>query len=120
MKRSYKGLTEEEVREARARYGDNSLKKEKRKGFIRCFFENLGDPIIKILMAALALEVIFTLGRCNLYEVFGIIAAILIATTVSTVSEYGSERAFEKISAATAEGRAKVIRDGTIREIPSD
>ena len=119
MKNCYKGLTRVEVEKSRELHGDNGLKKEKVKGVVGRFFENLGDPIIKILLFALATEVIFTLGRCNLYEVFGIIAAILIATTVSTLSEYGSEKAFEKISKQSENGSARVIREGEVISVPS-
>ena len=120
MNKSYRGLSREEVVRSREIYGDNRLKKEKGKGIVKRFFENLSDPIIKILLAALVAEVVFTLGRCNLYEVFGIVAAVLIATTVSTLSEYGSERAFDKISKQSSSSTVRVIRDGEIIEIPAD
>ena len=116
----HKGLTDEEILESRAKYGTNALVKLKRKGLIKRFFENLGDPIIKILMGALLLEVLFTFGNCNLIEIFGIVAAILIATTVSTVSEYSSERAFDRIEREAREQRVKVMRGGSAREIEVD
>ena len=92
------GLTDEEVIKSRQTYGANTLREERRIGFLKRFFENLSDPIIRILLIALVIEVIFTLGRCNLMEVFGIVLAILISTTVSTLSEYGSESAFLRLS----------------------
>ena len=112
MSRKYKGLTREEIERSRRKNGTNALVRIKGKGIVRRFLENLSDPIIKILIGALALEVMFTFGDCNLIEVFGILAAILIATTVSTLSEYGSERAFAKIEAETKDSRAIAIRDG--------
>ena len=112
MSLNLKGLTDEEVIESREKHGSNALIRIKGKGIVRRFFENLSDPIIRILIAALALEVAFTFGNCNLIEVFGILAAILIATTVSTLSEYGSEKAFAKIEAESAVSRATVIRNG--------
>ena len=66
------GLTSEEVKKSKEKHGDNTLVKERTKGFLGKFFENLNDPIIKILVIALAIEVIFTFGHCNLFEVFGI------------------------------------------------
>ena len=108
----HKGLTENEVAASREKHGTNALIKVKGKGIIRRFFENLSDPIIRILIAALMLEVIFTFGNCNLIEVFGIVAAILIATTVSTLSEYSSERTFAKIEADIRRSRCSVVRDG--------
>ena len=117
MKNELLGLSEQEVRASYEKYGDNSLKREKKKGFFRRFFENLGDPIIKILIIALTLEVIFTLGNCNYFEIFGIIAAILISTSVSTISEYRSEEAFEKLN-NTSESLVFVARSGKKIQIP--
>ena len=114
------GLTHSEVTASRATYGENVLEKEKTKSFFRRFLENLNDPIIKILIGALIIELIFTLGHCNLFEIFGIVAAILIATVVSTLSELGSERAFRKIKEDAARGQVKVLRDGEISEIPTE
>ena len=112
MSHKFKGLTNEQVNASRTEHGTNELVKIKGRGLLKRFFENLSDPIIKILIAALALEVAFTFGNCNLVEVFGILAAILIATTVSTLSEYGSERAFATIEAEAKESRVRAIRNG--------
>lgn len=117
MSNEMKGLTEAEVLLSREKNGSNVLKKEKKKGFFKRFFENLSDPIIRVLMIALLVEVVFTLGHCNYFEVGGILAAILIATTVSTASEMGSERAFEKLEEENANVKARVIRDGSVRLI---
>lgn len=116
----HKGLNDKEVIRSRSKFGSNTLVKLKKKGIVRRFFENLSDPIIRILLAALLLEVIFTFGNCNLIEIFGIVAAILIATTVSTVSEYSSERAFDKIESEAREQRVKVIRNAVECEAEVD
>lgn len=118
MKKDIMGLTSDEVLRSREKHGDNLLAKEKTKGFVRKFFENLNDPIIKVLIFALIIEVAFTFGNCNFFEVFGILAAILIATTVSTVSEYGSERAFSKMQEDSVDNYVRVKRNGEICEIP--
>ena len=44
------GLSDEEVKESYLLHGDNSFHKEKKKGFFGKFFENLKDPIIRILI----------------------------------------------------------------------
>lgn len=113
------GLLPEEVILSREKHGDNSLAKEKTKGFFRKFIENLNDPIIKVLIFALVIEVVFTFGHCNFFEVFGIMAAVLIATTVSTISEHGSELAFEKMQAESIDSMVRVLRGGELVEIPS-
>ena len=117
MTKNISGLTKDEVLQSKEKHGANVLAKEKTKGFFRKFIENLNDPIIKILIIALAIEVIFTFGHTNLFEVFGIVLAILIATTVSTASEFGSERAFKKMQSENLDTHVRVIRDGTLDEI---
>ena len=119
MAKNIKGLTSLEVKKSLELYGDNSLKKEKRKSFIKRFFENLSDPIIRILLIALFVQIVLTLGNCNYVEIFGILTAILISTTVSTVSEYKSERAFEKLEQDSLCSTVSVLRDGEIRTISS-
>ena len=120
MSNKLRGLSEKEVIDSREKHGSNALIRVKGKGIIRRFLDNLSDPIIKILIAALSLEVIFTFGNCNFIEVFGILAAILIATTVSTLSEYGSERAFAAIEAESKKSRVNAIRSGKEVMIDAD
>lgn len=118
MIKTVKGLTASEVAASKDKHGDNSLIKEKTKGFFRKFLENLSDPIIKVLLVAVFIEIVFTFGHCNWWETGGIIAAVLIATVVSTVSEYGSEKAFAKMQRQSEKSTASVLRDGQVRQIP--
>ena len=114
-----KGLTSQEVEKSLKLHGDNSLKKEKGKGFFKRFIENLSDPIIRILMIALLLQIIFTFGNIDYFELGGIIVAIFLSTIVSTVSEYRSEKAFEKLNEDGIDGQVTVLRDGEIKRISS-
>lgn len=118
MSKEIRGLSFKEVEKSREKYGDNTLNKEKTKGFFRKFIENLNDPIIKVLIFAVVIQLILSLGNCNFLELGAIVAAILIATTVSTVSEYGSEKAFQKMKSDNVDNSVKVIRDGELCEIP--
>lgn len=116
-----KGLTTAEAKRSLELHGDNSLKKEKNKGFFRKFLENLSDPIIRILLIALGVQILFSFGNCNFIEIGGIVAAILLSTTVSTASEYRSERAFEKLEADAGATVVSVLRDdGIVKIAPSD
>lgn len=117
MTRGIKGLTSEEVKKSLELHGDNRLKKEKKKGFLQKFFENLSDPIVRILLIALGIQVIFTFGNCNFFEIGGIVVAVLLSTTVSTLSEYRSERAFEKLEADAGNSRVSALRDDSIVQI---
>lgn len=117
MQESMTGLSLAEVSFSREKYGTNALIKEASRGFFGRFFENLSDPIIRILLIALTIEIVFTFGNCNFFEIGGIVAAILISTTVSTLSEYRSEKAFEKMNADADETLVYVIREGKIAKI---
>ncbi len=118
-KTKLRGLSRDEVAASRLEHGENVFQKKETKGFFATFKENLGDPIIKVLLIALALEVLVTLGRCNWVEVGGIVAAILIATGVTTLSECASAKAFEKLNRDAMMRTVRVIRDGVECEIPS-
>ena len=45
-----RGLDEYQVAQSREKNGANVLKVKKSKSFARRFFENLGDPVIRILL----------------------------------------------------------------------
>ncbi|MCL2702002.1 MAG: calcium-translocating P-type ATPase, PMCA-type [Defluviitaleaceae bacterium] len=112
------GLTTEEAAASAMLYGENRLGGRKRKGFLQSFLESFGDPMIKILLIALAVNVIFLFRDNNWFETLGIAAAILLATFVSTLSEYGSESAFERLQEEAARVNCRVKRDGRLVEIP--
>lgn len=73
--------------------------------------------MIKILLIALAINVIFLFHESDWFESIGIAVAILIATIVSTLSEYGSESAFEKIQEEAAKINCRVQRASGIKQI---
>ena len=113
-----KGLTAKEVEQSKRMHGDNSLKKEKGKSFFKRFLENLSDPIIRILIIALIIQVIFTFKSVDYLETGGIVIAIFLSTFVSTLSEYRSEKAFEKLCDEGLDGPVNVLRDGEIIKLP--
>ena len=53
------GLDSDAVLRSRQKYGENVLPKARGRSFLRAFFSNLGDPVIKILIGALAINLIF-------------------------------------------------------------
>ena len=112
-----KGLSSQEVKKSLELYGDNSLVKERKKSFLKRFAENLSDPIIRILLIALAVQVILTYKNINYFEIGGIFIAILLSTLVSTISEHRSERAFDKMRDEGSNKYASVLRDGEIKRI---
>ncbi len=120
MNKKIKGLTAAEVELSREKHGANTVDEVKSKGFFGRFLENLGDPIIKILLIALGIEILFTLGHCDFLEIGGILAAILISTTVSTASECTSENAFKRLEADSKARRVRTLRAEGIRELSAD
>ena len=114
----YNGLTDEEVIESRKKYGSNELSKVKKEGFFRLLINTFGDPIIKILLIALAIKTVFLFKNFDWYETIGIVIAIMLASFISTISEYGSEKSFEKLQEEVAKINSKVIRNNKKIEIP--
>lgn len=115
-----KGLNEEDVKRSRLRYGSNQITKKKTKSFLIKYLESFGDPTIKILLIALFLNVIFLIKNFNWFESVGIAVSILLATLVSTISEYGSQLAFEKLMDESKKIKSKVWRSNVLVEIPSE
>ena len=113
------GLTADEVALSRARFGSNSVSAKKPAGFLRQFFSNLGDPITKILIAALIINLIFTFRDPNWAESIGIAATVLISALVTTISEHSSGAAFEKLYSTLGDTNVNVIRDGDEQSVPS-
>ncbi len=114
------GLTQKEVEESRRKYGTNKISTKKRDGFFRLFIETLGDPIIKILLIALAIKTIFLFQDFDWFETLGIVIAIFVASFISSVSEYGSEMAFERLQEESSKIKCKVKREGVVLEIGID
>ena len=115
---NYSGLTNKQVEINREKYGSNELTKMKKDSFIKKLLITFSDPIIKILLIALALKVIFLFRDFDWYETIGIVIAILLASLISTISEYGSEKAFEKLQEEASQLKCRVIRNGKKIEIP--
>ena len=111
------GLTDKEVVINRNKYGSNLLPGIKKRTIINIIIESLGDPIIKILLTALAIKLFFMFKDANWYETLGILIAIFLATLISTLSEYGSESAFKKMQEENKEIICKVYRNNKLSNI---
>ena len=120
-------LTEEEAALSRRQHGDNTLSVKRKKSFFRQLLGNLNDPVIRILLGALAVNILFSVtgGGGDWVETAGIALAVLLASLISTLSEYGSEAAFARLSAACGQAVCKVRRRdsdgdaaGSVRELP--
>lgn len=120
------GLTDSQAEESRQKYGDNSMTEQASESFWDKLRGNLGDPMIKILLVALGVNVLLWIlglvgvirsGAPEWYEPLGILVAIMLATLVSTISEYNNENAFQKLQEEASRIMCKVYRNGVITEV---
>lgn len=118
--KQYKGLDNEAVALSRKEHGSNRLKGRKKASFLQKLLSNFSDPIVRILLVALGINVLFTLQNMNLFECLGIVLAISVSALVSTLSEYGSENAFEKMLEAGEKQSAYVYRNARLISLPID
>lgn len=112
------GLTDTEVRESRERYGANVLKTRKKKSFAVRFFENLGDPVIRILLVALCVNLIFVFKGRDIAETVGIAISVFLAAFISALSEHGGENAFRRLSSECQNQKYRAVRNGTVIPVP--
>ncbi len=121
MKYSFKGLILDEVEKSRFQNGSNKLIQNKPEDFWHKLIKNFKNPLIIILCVALI--IILILSIFNLSEWFEAIAiafAVVLATLVSTFSEYKNESSFQKLQEKASQINNKVFRDGKIDEISVD
>ena len=111
------GLNDEEVIKSRKKNGSNNIDNTKKNSFLSLFIESLGDPIIKILLIALAVKIVFLFHDFDWFETLGIFIAIFLASFISTISEYGSEKAFKRLQEESSNILIKVKRNGKLRKI---
>ena len=117
---NFNGLSSKEVIDSRQKYGKNVISGKQSDSFFRLFIESLGDPIIKILLIALGIKVVFLFKSFDWYETVGIVIAIFIASFISTISEYGSEKAFLKMQEEASRLKCRVKRDNSVLVINID
>ena len=119
MRLHYQGLTGAEAEASRKKYGSNALSPKKIEGFWDKLKDNLKDPIIIILSVALVLIFVLSLfGMTEWYEAVAIGAAVVLATLVSTFSEYKNETSFQKLQEEASKINANVLRDGHVVQLP--
>jgi len=111
-------IGEDEEKRSVAAFGKNELTKKKRKSPVSIFVKNLGDPVIRILLFALALNIIFMLRGKDWHEGAGIALSVVCATLISSISEYKRDSAFEKLSVSVSE-TYKVKRGGGYTLLPA-
>lgn len=125
QKQQHKGLTAQQVTDSREKHGINILTPPPKPSLWVKFFENFKDPMIRILLVALALSMgiaIYELctghGWDALFEPIGIFVAIILATGIGFILEVNANKKFEILNQVNDDVAVKVIRDGVITQVP--
>ena len=126
MKRSFKGLTPEQVLESREKHGNNILTPIDKVSVWKRFFEKFKDPLIVILIVAGVLSLCISvyefwgLGGSwgAFFEPAGILLAILLSTTLAFIFELKSDKEFSLLNQANDEELVLVIRKGKHSKVP--
>ncbi len=130
------GLSEEEAKIRLEKYGENKLEEKKKKSFIRIFFEQMNDPMIFVLFAAIAVtigvsiyETIKTINTGTFTgnyfleigdwpDVIIILAVIIINALIGSIQEVKAQSSLEALKKMSSP-ETTVIRDGKRRRIKS-
>ena len=112
------GLTDDEVRQSREKYGVNLLTPPKRPSLWKLYLEKFEDPVVRVLLVAAIFSLIISVIENEYAETIGIIAAILLATGIGFYFEYDASKKFDLLNAVNEETLVKVIRNGRVQEIP--
>ncbi len=118
MKEKKQGLTPIEVEGSRARHGENVLTPPRRPSMWKLYLEKYEDPMVRILLVAAVASLVLAFVKGDFVETIGIIAAVILATTVGFYFERDAARKFDVLTQLGEEQPVKVVREGRIMEIP--
>ena len=121
------GLTSEEAKKRLEKYGENKLEEKKKKSPIRIFFEQMNDPMIFVLFAAIAVtigvsiyETINAINSGNGFDFFKtgdwpdviiILIVVLINALIGTIQEIKAQTSLDALKKLSSP-ESTVIRDG--------
>ena len=112
------GLSAVEVLQSRSVHGENVLTPPRPQSMWRLYLEKYQDPMVRILLVAAVVSLVLAFVKNDFTESLGIIAAIILATTVGFYFERDAARRFSLLTQLGEEQPVKVVREGTIVEIP--
>lgn len=131
-----KGLSDEEAKERLLKYGPNKLQEKKKKSWIRIFFEQMNNPMIFVLFAAIAVTIAVSIYETvnaikagqtgNLFldvgdwpDVIIILAVICLNSIIGTVQEIKAQTSLDALKNLSSP-ESTVIRDGKRFKIKSN
>ena len=114
------GLSAGEASSRLAQYGPNELEKEEKTPLWKRFFEQMGDPMVIMLLVAAAISVGagFLQGEPEWADAAIILFVVVLNSVLGVVQEAKSEQALEALQEMSA-AQSKVVRDGKMSHLPS-
>lgn len=118
-----RGLTKKQVQSNLSRFGLNVLAKKKKKTFLSRFFNALKEPMLIILLFALAITFGANIGKFlrsgsgDFSECIGILVAVILSVSITLIMEGSSARAFETLNRIYDNIAVRVIREGKVYTI---
>lgn len=117
--KTYNGLSDSQVLENRINFGENKITPPKRTPWYVLLLEKFKDPIIIILLIATAISLVVGFFQGSYIESVSIIAAVILATSISFYMEYESKKKFEALNQISDNTELiKVIRNSNVTKIP--
>ena len=125
-----KGLTSEEAFARLEKFGPNKLAEKKKKTWIQIFFEQMANPMIYVLFAAIAVTIGISIYETVLHgfdflevgdwpDVVIIVAVILMNSIIGTVQEVKAQTSLEALKKLSSP-ESTVIRDGKRFKVKSE
>ena len=117
---SYKGLSDKEINESRAKWGSNDLTPPARESWVKLLLGKFNDPIIKLLLFATLLSFITGYFHGSIVESLGILLAVFLATFLSFINEYKAGKEFDILNQINDTTPVKVYRNGNVTQVPKN
>ena len=116
-----KGLTKEEVKKRKEKYGKNKLKDKPKESIIIRFIKQFNDFMIIILIIASIISAVvsYMQGENDYFDSIIIIAIVFFNAIMGLVQEEKAEKSIEALKQMTPQ-LANVIREGKIEQINAE
>ncbi len=117
------GLNHEQIASHAKKWGENKLSAAKPKSLFKRIIDGLTEPMMIILLVALAITVTVNIikvargDRFDYIECVGIVAAIVISVTITIIMEGKSLKAFDALKRMGEDVLVKVRRSGKTEKI---
>ena len=114
-----KGLTEEQIKQNREKYGFNELQATKKKTLIQRFLDQFKDfSIIVLIIAAIVSGVVGISEGEGITDTIIILIVVIVNAIIGVVQESKAEKSLEALQ-KLSDHAAKVIRNGQVNVIPA-